>query len=82
MSCSPRGKLFLSWPAGTEIAGNPAKLTGTVKISFKYIETGSSFFSPILKAALGVDGVNIASTSLKTLSKSFLINCLTFWAFK
>ena len=63
MSCNPRGKLFLSWPAGTEIAGNPAKLTGTVKISFKYIETGSSFLSPILNAALGVDGVNIASTS-------------------
>ena len=28
------------------------------------------------------DGVNIASISLKALSKSFLINCLTFWAFK
>jgi len=28
------------------------------------------------------DGVNIASISLKALSKSFLINCLTFCAFK
>jgi len=45
------------------------------------METGSSFLSPILNAELGVDGVNIASTSLKTLSKSFLINCLTFCAF-
>ena len=51
-------------PAGIEIAGNPAKLTGTVNISFKYIETGSLVFSPILKAALGVDGVKIASTFL------------------
>ena len=42
--------------------GRPAKLTGTVKISFKYIETGSSVFSPILNAELGVDGVKIAST--------------------
>ena len=50
--------------AGIEIAGNPAKLTGTVKISFKYIETGSLVFSPILKAELGVEGVNIASTFL------------------
>jgi len=31
-------------------------------MSFKYIETGSSFLSPILNAELGVDGVNIAST--------------------
>jgi hypothetical protein len=46
------------------MAGKPAKFTGTVKISFKYIETGSSFFSPILNAELGVDGVNIASTFL------------------
>ena len=30
--------------------GRPAKLTGTVKISFKYIDTGSLVFSPILKA--------------------------------
>ena len=43
---------------------NLAKLTGTVNISFRYIETGSSFFSPILNAELGVEGVNIASTFL------------------
>ena len=82
ISCNPNGKLFLSYPAGTEIAGKPDKFTGTVKISFKYIETGSSDFSPILNAEPGVDGVNIASTSLKALSKSFLINCLIFCAFK
>ena len=46
-----------STPAGIDIAGNPAKLTGTVNISFKYIETGSLDFSPILNAELGVDGV-------------------------
>ena len=34
----------ISIPAGVEIPGNPARFTGTVKISFKYIETGSSVF--------------------------------------
>ena len=62
--CNPKGYPAASWPAGMDIAGRPAKFTGTVKISFKYIETGSSFFSPILNAELGVDGVKIASTFL------------------
>ena len=44
--------------------GSPAKLIGTVNISFKYIDTGSFVFSPILNAELGVEGVNIASTFL------------------
>ena len=43
-------------------AGKPAKLDGTVKISFKYIEIGSSTFSPITKASLGAVGVKIKST--------------------
>ena len=66
----------------TNLAGIPARLVGTVKISFKYMEIGSSFFSPILKVALGVDGVSIASILLKAVSKSFFINCLTFCAFR
>ena len=45
----------MSTPAGIDKAGRPAKFTGTVKISFKYIETGSFVFSPILNAELGVD---------------------------
>ena len=49
---------------------------------YSWVEIGSSFLSPILNAELGVDGVNIASTSIKALSKSSLINCLTFCAFK
>ena len=62
--CNPNGYPLASWPAGIEIPGKPAKFTGTVKISFKYIETGSFVFSPILNAELGVDGVRIASTFL------------------
>ena len=60
--CRPNGYPFLSNPAGIEIPGNPARFTGTVNMSFKYIETGSFDFSPILKADDGVDGVYIAST--------------------
>ena len=74
--------MFLSYPAGIDIAGKPAKLTGTVKTSFKYIEIGSLIFSPTAKAEDGVVGVKIVSTLLKASSKSFLINLLTFWAFK
>ena len=62
--CKPRGYPFLSNPAGIEIPGKPARFTGTVKISFKYIETGSFDFSPTLNAELGVDGVKYGFRSL------------------
>ena len=61
----------MSKPAGTDIAGKPAKFTGTVNISLRYIEIGSLVFSPILNAELGVEGVKIASTLPKFSSKSF-----------
>ena len=70
----------MSCPAGIDIAGIPAKFTGTVNMSFKYIDIGSLVFSPTLKAELGVEGVNIASMLEKHLSKSFFINFLTFCA--
>ena len=82
INCKPKGRLFWSYPAGIEIAGNPAKFAGTVNTSFKYIAIGSSMFSPIAKADEGVVGVSIVSTFLKASSKSFLINLLTFCAFK
>ena len=40
----------MSCPAGIDIAGIPAKFTGTVNMSFKYIDIGSLVFSPTLKA--------------------------------
>ncbi len=49
-----RKTVFLSNPAGIEIPGRPAKFAGTVKISLRYIETGSLVFSPILNAELDV----------------------------
>ena len=48
--CTPKGKPLLSKPAGTDIAGIPARLTEAVYISFRYIDRGSFIFSPILNA--------------------------------
>src|SRR5438874_986476 len=48
-------------PQRTEIPGTPARSAPTVKTSFKYMESGSSF-SPCLNATLGVVGATITST--------------------
>ena len=82
MSCNPSGSPSLFNPAGTDIPGKPAKLTVTVKTSFKYISTGSAVSNfPSSKAADGVVGVKIASIpAAKTSSKSFFIRDLTFLA--
>ena len=58
-------------PVGILIAGSPAKLTGTVKTSFRYISTGLLLsFDPNGKAAVGVVGVKIAlMPDEKTFSK-------------
>ena len=63
--------------------GNPAMFTVTVKMSLRYISTGSAPFSPTPKAADGVAGVRIAWMPLaKQSSKSFLISVRTFCALK
>ncbi len=46
-------------PQGTEIPGIPARLVEIVKMSERYICIGSSVFSPILKAGVGVVGVRM-----------------------
>ena len=57
MSCNPSGSPSLFNPAGTDIPGKPARLTVTVKTSFKYISTGSVVSNfPSSKAADGVVG--------------------------
>ena len=58
----------------------PARLQEMVKMSERYICIGSSDFSPILNAAVGVVGVRMASTVSKALRKSCRINVRTFWA--
>ena len=47
------GKPLLSKPQGTLIAGNPARLTGIVIRSLRYILKGSVIFSPALNAVVG-----------------------------
>ena len=52
------------------MAGRPARLAEIVKMSCKYIETGSLVFSPNGKAVEGVVGKRIASTLSKAERKS------------
>src|ERR1700754_3637566 len=78
ISCSPSGKPLSARPAGTESPGRPARLTVTVKTSFRYMETGSSVFSPTPNAGLGVAGVSNTSQFSNALSKSRLIKVRNF----
>ena len=80
--CRPSGNPSVESPAGTEIAGTPARLAGTVKTSFKYIAIGSSVFSPIAKAAEGVVGVRMQSTRSNAVAKSRAIKVRTRNAFR
>ncbi len=50
-----------SKPQGIDIAGAPVRLAATVKMSFRYICTGSSAFAPIRNAADGAVGPMITS---------------------
>ena len=74
----PNGNSSFDSPKGIEMPGMPAKEAGTVNISFKYICIGSSSFSPIGNAGLGVVGVKIKSHSLNAFTKSLDISFLTF----
>ena len=69
-------------PQGKASAQFPARLTGTVKISPRYICNGSSSFSPSLYAGVGDTGVNKASHSLNAAAKSSRISARAFWARK
>jgi len=66
----PIGNPPLELPHGTEIPGIPANEAVTVKMSARYMESGSSDFSPNLNAGVGVVGVMMASTSLNAFIKS------------
>src|ERR1035437_4489095 len=58
ISCRPSGNPLSVRPAGTASPGRPARLTVTVKTSFRYMATGSSLLSPTAKAGPGVAGVS------------------------
>ncbi len=65
MRCRPSGKPSFDEPAGTDMAGRPARLAGTVKTSLRYMASGSACFSPSANAALGAVGVSSTSHCLK-----------------
>ena len=56
--------------------------TVTVKMSSRYMASGSPDFSPKAKAGDGVVGVNTTSTLLQASSKSRLIKARIFWALR
>ena len=55
-SWTPTGRPLWLFPAGSEMAGIPARLAPTVNKSQRYIWIGSSIFSPIANAGAGVTG--------------------------
>src|SRR5262249_24089321 len=79
MIWSPMGNPVRVKPAGMERPGNPARLTGMVKMSFRYIWSGSSR-SPILKATPGGVGATITSTRSKPGGRSRRRGVRTFCA--
>ena len=79
MICRPTGSPSDS-PHGTEIAGRPARLAGSVHRSAAYIASGSPVRAPSGKATVGVVGLTSTSTSAKAAEKSRLISVRTFCA--
>ncbi len=68
VSCIPIGSRADENPHGTLIAGRPVRLALTVKMSFRYICSGSLVFSPSVNAGVGVVGVATTSTRSKARS--------------
>jgi hypothetical protein len=82
MNWSPTGNPSDS-PAGTEIPGSPAMLTGSVHASDRYIETGSARRAPKRNATVGEVGATRASNpAAQSASKSPLMRVRTFWALR
>jgi hypothetical protein len=81
MICSPTGRLSSGErPDGTDIPQWPAKFSGSVHRSNRYIASGSSTFSPSGNAVVGVAGEISTSTFLYASSRSLAIIVRTFWA--
>ena len=67
-------------PQGTLRPQIPERLAAMLKMSARYMWSGSSDFSPRRKAAVGEVGEAITSTSAKARVKSFRIKVRIFWA--
>src|SRR5262249_31578615 len=60
-SCTALGRRRALSPTGTVSPGMPARLAPMVKMSLRYMASGSSTFSPSLNASVGAAGSNITS---------------------
>ena len=69
-------------PAGTEIAGNPARFAGTVNTSFRYIAIGSLLFSPMERPPRARSAPGWQSTFSKASANSCAISARTRCAFR
>src|SRR5664280_1568940 len=70
-------------PAGIDIPGRPAMLTGRVQASERYMATGSFILAPMGKATVGLAGAQIASKpAAQTASKSDMMRVRTFCALR
>ena len=67
-------------PQGMESPGMPARLAGTVKMSARYMASGSAVFSPKRNAVEGVVGVATTSHVSSACSKSRRMSVRTFCA--
>src|SRR5262245_47686160 len=64
--CRPMGSCWRVNPQGMDMAGKPARFTGMVNTSARYIWSGSSRRSPRRNAAVGETGASRASHCVKT----------------
>jgi hypothetical protein len=72
----------LSAPQGRASAGRPARFTEIVKMSERYIVTGSAVFSPSRNAVVGETGVTSASQVSNTFWKSIRMRVRTCCALR
>src|SRR5262245_16238030 len=70
ITCRPMGSPARSTPQGTTSPGSPARFTEMVRMSERYMVSGSSMRSPRRNAVVGATGVTSASQRAKACSKS------------
>src|SRR5438094_10611900 len=78
----PDGSPAPSKPQGRARAGRPARLTEMVKMSDRYMVSGSAVFSPRRKAVVGATGVTSASQRASACWKSRRMSVRTCCAFR
>ncbi len=82
ISCSPIGSPQSSYPQGRDSPQMPARFSESVKMSARYMLSGSAARSPMGNAVVGLVGQAITSTSCSAASKSALISVRTCCALR